>query len=220
MDQFDHKPFRYQIYQELREKIIYKGWKAGTILSEGKLAKSFGISRTPIREAIRQLETDGLVKVVPKKGILIYKINEKDIKDITELLEIIECRAIEKTIDSITPRDIELLDKIVTKAELYIKKNSIKKLIFLYIQFHEMIIQLSGNKRSLEVSKQLRAHLIRFIAVLLENKERRDSGWKSRREILNAIKNKNKELALKKLKEHYKRGERYLLEVIRSNSEL
>ena len=81
MDQFDHTPYRYQIYEKLREKIVYKGWKSGTMLSEGDLAKSFGTSRTPIREAVRQLEAEGLVKVIPKKGILISTINEKDIKE-------------------------------------------------------------------------------------------------------------------------------------------
>lgn len=220
MDQFDHTPYRYQIYKKLRQKIIYKGWKSGTVLSEGDLAKSFGTSRTPIREAIRQLETEGLVKVIPKKGILISTISEKDIKDISELLEIIECRAVEKIIDQGASKEIERLEDIINEVDKYNEKEKANELISLYIQFHETIIELSGNAKFVVINKQLRAHLIRFIAELHENKERRDMGWKSRKDILAAIKKGDKRLALNKLRAHYRRGEKYLLEVIRSSVEL
>lgn len=219
MNRRDYTPIRYNIYEKTREKIVYKVWEPGTILSEGELAKLFGTSRTPVREAIRQLETEGLVSVIPKKGILIPKIKEKDIEDISELLEIIHCRAITKAVDRVTPKDIKRLENIIQEAERYIdNKNKINRLTSLGMQFNELILKLAGNNRFIEVDKQIRAHLVRFTIELFDDRERRKTGWGLRKDILGALKKKDKKLAEEKMREFYRRGEKYLLGISHSDS--
>jgi len=219
MYRVDHTPLRYRIHQKIRDKIIYKVWKSGTILSEGELAKSFNTSRTPVREAIRQLETEGLIRVIPKKGILIPEIEDKEIEDISELLEIIHCRAVEKAVEKVSPKDIERLEKIIAEADNYIgKKTKINKVIALGIQFSELILKCSGNKRFLEIDKQIRGHMIRFTSELCDDEDRSKIGWNTRKEIVAALKKKDKRLAGLKMRKHYQKGKKFLLEISNSGS--
>jgi len=206
-----YAPFRDQIYEKLRNKIIFRGWGSGTILSEGELAKSFGISRTPIREAIRRLESEGLIRVIPKKGILIPKIQKKDVEEIFELREIIYSYAIKKAVENVTPRDIGRLEKIVKRAEMYIKGNNNASLVHLSMQFHELILGLAGNKRFLEIDRILKAHIIRNSSELFDANERKRIGWEGHKEIVAAIKKRNKKLACEKMREHFEKGKELLL---------
>ncbi len=206
-----YTPFRDQIYEKLRNKIILGDWEPGSILTEGELAKTFGVSRTPVREVIRQLESEGLIKVIPKKGILIPQIEEKDVEDIFELREIIYSYAVKKAIDNVTTRDITKLEQIVKAAEKFKRENETGKLVGLSQRFHECILGLAGNKRFLEVDKALRAHFTRYSAKLFDVEERKQIGWSGHREIVAALKKKDKKLACQKMKEHIEQGKKLLL---------
>lgn len=206
-----YTPFRDQVYDKLRNKIIFKGWKSGTILSEGELAKLFGISRTPIREAIRRLESEGLVKVIPKKGILIPGIEKKDVEEIFELREILHCYAIKKALKNITDKDIRQLEKIIDRAGKYIKRNNNKRLVELSIQFHNFILGLASNQRFIEVDHYLRTHMIRYSSELFGPKEGKYIGWEGHRQIIDALKKKDEVLACKSMRDHFKKGKELLL---------
>lgn len=137
---------RKQIFEKIRQDIIDGKYKKGDSLVEQKLAEEFGVSRTPIREAMRQLELDGLVESIPNRGVFVYGINHEDIEDIYQIRRRIEGLAAFWAVKRITEEEMKELQNIYDLMEFYTAKGNIDQVAELNTRFHEVIFKAAKSK--------------------------------------------------------------------------
>ena len=128
-----------KIFHVLEEAILSGEYVSGTPLIEAKLSLELGVSRTPVREAIRQLELDGLVRVVPNCGAVVIGISEKDIEDIYTIRQKIESLSAGWAAERITQEELDDLKLVLELQEFYLSKKDFSQVYLLDSQFHETI---------------------------------------------------------------------------------
>ena len=138
----DHLPLRDKVVAELRRRIIECDYAPGHRLTEGRLADDFGVSRNPVREAIRVLEREGFLIALPRRGAVVASISAKDVRDIFEIrmsLEVLTARLAAQRVD---PAGAAMLGELVAKASV---ASSAAELAALNTAFHNEICRMSGN---------------------------------------------------------------------------
>jgi len=141
-----HGSLREQVFVQIEEDIINGRYLEGEKITESMLCNDLGVSRTPIREAIRQLELEGLVESIPNKGIVVTGITRTDIEDIFEIRELIEGLAARKSAQKMNDEEIERLKEIIDLQEFYTMKNDIKGLVKMDSEFHKAIFKGSASR--------------------------------------------------------------------------
>lgn len=153
MDLFDQKKENKSltsiIFEKIREDILNDVYKNGDKIVEAKLADELGVSRTPVREALKQLELDGLVENIPNRGVVVKGISEQDIDDIYTIRIAIEGIAAKWAVKRITEKDLDQLKEICELMEFYTYRKDTDKTFELNSKFHEIIYKAT-NSRYLE----------------------------------------------------------------------
>jgi len=153
-----HLTLSEKIYNIIVESILKKELKPGERLTELELAKKYGISRTPIREAFRKLQSEGFINVIPRKGAVVAEITEERVVEFYEVKGILEAYAGKLALKYITDKDIEELEKInneLEKIALSNSKEDLKKFISIHNLFHEKFVKISKNHVLIETLKNL-----------------------------------------------------------------
>ncbi len=194
------------VYSRLEEEILSGELKRGTSLGEIALAKRLGVSRTPIRSALHRLAEEGLVEIVANKGAAVIGINADDLIDIYRIRERLEGLASSLAAKRITESELEKLAEAVDLAEFYIKRSDTEHIKELDTVFHSIIYQASGSRflsRTLsELHRKIKSYRKRSLAV----PGRLEKSEAEHREILEAIKEGNAELADRLTSNHVKRA--------------
>ncbi|MGN0334240.1 MAG: GntR family transcriptional regulator [Lachnospiraceae bacterium] len=180
-------PLRDVVFQTLRQAILKGELKPGERLMEMKLADRLGVSRTPIREAIRKLELEGLVVMVPRKGATVANITEKDTKDVLEVRRTLEMFAAEVACERITS---EQLQRLKMAAEMFEAAKGCEDLIRiaqLDMHYHEIIYEATHNERLIQILNHLRENMYRYRIEYLKDANYYDSLAAEHRQILEAI---------------------------------
>ena len=142
----EHKPLRELVYEELRMLIMTGQIKPGVRMMEIDLADSMGVSRTPVREAIRQLEKDNLVTIEPRKGAYVSDISPYDLNEMLVVREPLEGLAIQLAADRMSTDDVDVIRGVNFDYEEALQSGDTEKLIQLDTQFHSLITKGSGNR--------------------------------------------------------------------------
>ncbi len=153
-----HLTLSEKIYNLIVESILKKELKPGERLTELELAKRYGISRTPIREAFRKLQSEGFLNVIPRKGAVVAEITEERVVEFYEVKGILEAYAGKLALKYIIDKDIEELEKInndLEKIALSNNKEDLKKFIYIHNKFHERFVKISKNQVLIETLKNL-----------------------------------------------------------------
>lgn len=137
-------PLSAGLYQEIQHDILAGVFKSGSKLTEAEVCKRYTVSRTPVREAFRQLEADGLIENIPNRGAFVTGLSKRDIADLFDLRALFEVQAVEWAIRRMTEEDIDALRETVEFMEFYTLKNDIDKVLSFNSQFHSIIY--SGTK--------------------------------------------------------------------------
>ncbi len=145
-DPHDQHSLRARVFNHIREDILDGRYKPGDSLVETKLAEELGVSRTPIREAIRQLELEGLVLSIPNKGVIVQGISTQDINDIYAIRKLIEGLAARWAVDRITAQELKNLQEIQELMDYYTKKRDFEQVAKLDTKFHDTIYEASKSK--------------------------------------------------------------------------
>jgi DNA-binding GntR family transcriptional regulator len=195
-------PLRDVVFQTLRQAILKGELQPGERLMEIKLSQMLGVSRTPIREAIRKLELEGLVVMVPRKGAAVANITEKDTKDVLEVRRTLEMFAVEVVCDRITPEQLEQLESAAKDFEN--AKGSMDLILIAEsdMKFHEVIYAATQNERLMQMLSNLRENMYRYRIEYLKDANYYDSLVREHHEILSAIKNGDKQNAREYMKNH------------------
>ncbi len=165
MDLFDQKKENKSltsiIFDRIREDILNDQYVTGSKIVEAKLADELGVSRTPVREALKQLELDGLVENIPNRGVVVKGISKQDISDIYTIRQAIEGIAATWCIERITESELAELKGIFDLMEFYTTKKDIEKISELNTKFHEVIYH-STKSRYLE-------HVLRDFQIFIKS---------------------------------------------------
>lgn len=143
----NHQTLRERIVDTIREAIINGILRPGTRISEPELAEKFGISRTPIREALRQLESEGFINVVPRKGAEVSSLSRKDVEDFYELKSVLEGYAARKAVENMSDKDIARMEELNRQLEKLTQKGDLKRAYQLHSDFHDVFLNACGNNR-------------------------------------------------------------------------
>jgi len=181
------KSIRQKIYDHLREQLLSGEIPPHQHLIETKIAKEIGTSRTPVREALHNLELEGLIESIPRVGYIVKSIKETEVEEICEIRKAIEEVATRRAIEKAPQRLVEELRKNISISEEKAIHGDQKSFIDLDAQFHEIITKMSGSKRLQELAQTLRRHMLRYriqSIYLMDNVLRAIDGHKG---ILEAI---------------------------------
>ena len=135
-----------RVFEEIERAILSEDFKSGESLAELKLSSELGVSRTPVREALRQLELEGLVKIIPNKGAVVVGVTEKDIEDIYVIRMRMEDLAVRWAAELMTENDDKELKDIVELQEFYASKGDAERLCETDGAFHEAIYRFSRSR--------------------------------------------------------------------------
>lgn len=139
-------PLRAHVYKELEQAILDGDLAAGTALAEVKLSQELGVSRTPVREALMQLELEGLVKTVPNKGAVVVGVTADDVDDIYTIRMRIEGLAARRAAQKISQQQLDALREIVELQEFYVSKQDFLQVWHLDNRFHETLYEGCGSR--------------------------------------------------------------------------
>ena len=210
----NYKPLRELVFEALREAIINGTLKPGERLMEVQLADELGVSRTPVREAIRKLEHDGFVVMIPRKGAYVADISLKDIAEIFDVRKALEALAAQLAAERATDEDLERAERILVEYGECIERNDIQRLIEVDTRFHETIYQMAGNARLQQMLSLLREQVQRFRTMTLSHGPRMRIALEEHRRIVEAIAQRDAELAGRLAAEHIESAENALMELI------
>lgn len=187
----EYLPLRDVVFNTLRQAILKGELKPGERLMEIALAEKLGVSRTPIREAIRKLELEGLVTMIPRRGAQVANITEKDLNDVLEVRICLEKMAIEKACNCMTEENLQKLRRAGRDFERMIASGDLTKLTEADVAFHEIIYQASDNARLIQVLYNLREQIYRYRIEYLKEEDIRKLLAKEHEEIYQALKNRD-----------------------------
>lgn len=195
-------PLRDVVFNTLRQEILMGKIKPGERLREIQLADKMGVSRTPVREAIRMLELEGLVKMVPRRGAEVANITEKDLQDAFEVRNALEKLAIELACERMTAEQIARLKANSVEFEKASQKNDAEKLAGIDEEFHDIIFEATNNPRLIQLLNNLRQQFYRYRLECLKDKNSHQSLLQQHLTIIDNIENKNVEAATANITAH------------------
>ena len=183
----NHRPLREIVYEELKRQIMIGEIPPGTRMMEVELAEDMGVSRTPIREAIRKLEKEGLVSIEPRRGAYASDISIKDMVDVLEVREFLEGMAAGLAAKKINDEEIETLKKATATYKKAVENGHTEEIIKEDELFHKLIVDCSGNKTLIQMINQVQELALRFRYIYYEDFSRYRNMPYEHQEILDAI---------------------------------
>ena len=183
MEVYEDSSLRGRVFAKLKEDILSGAYRENDELREITIGEEMGVSRTPVREALRQLELEGLVKIIPNKGAYVTGITPRDVKDIYKIRSMLEGLCARWATEHITPEQTDELEEILLLMEFHMKKRPEERaaqMSALDGRFHQVLYEASDSRILEHAEKSLEEH----------------------REILEAIKKKDKILAEKLANRH------------------
>ncbi|MBE5963820.1 MAG: GntR family transcriptional regulator [Lachnospiraceae bacterium] len=198
----DKYSLRAKVFNKIREDILAGKYHQNEELKENAIATELGVSRTPVREALRQLELEGLVNIITNKGAYVTGISSQDVKDIYAIRSLLEGLCVRWAIEHITPEQISELEEIVYLSEFHCSKEHYEQILELDNKFHEVLYNASASKMLKHTLSDFHHYVERVRRVSLATKERVVACNAEHLAILNAIKDKNGDLAEKLAYEH------------------
>ncbi|QEH68648.1 GntR family transcriptional regulator [Cellulosilyticum sp. ST5] len=142
----DKASLREKVFKSIRESILEGKYKPGDALREATIAKELNVSRTPVREAIRQLELEGLVQSIPNKETVVTGVSQEDVQDIFMIRSRLEGMAAKLAAERITPEELEKLKEVLELTEFYVTKKDLVHIGELDHRFHDMIYKATKSK--------------------------------------------------------------------------
>ena len=204
-DAHSHRPLREIVYEELKMQILTGKITPGMRMMEVELAESMGVSRTPIREAIKKLEKEGLVIIEPRKGAYASQISVKDMVDILEVRQDMEGLAAHMAAYRMTPKQMKELESISTAYNKAVEEGNMADMIRYDTDFHNLIVESCNNSILTMMINQLQELLLRFRYVYYANIKRAEKMPSEHSMIMEAIKDGRSDAARASAEMHIER---------------
>lgn len=209
-----YKPLREVVFESLREAILNGRLKPGERLMEVQLAEEMGVSRTPVREAIRKMELEGFVVMIPRKGAYVAGISLKDIADVYEVRAALETLAAGLAAERITEEELEKLERHLVAVSEDAEHNDLAGWVTRDTEFHDTIYQASRNQRLIQIVNNLMEQIHRFRSTSLAYPGRMRIAVEEHKKLVEAISERNVPLAQSLAQEHVENAENSMLEAL------
>ncbi len=200
------------IAESIKTAIIKGKFKPGEKISEGELAESMGISRTPLREAFRKLENEGFIDIIPRKGAVVTEIDADETYDLYEIKSTLEGLAARLACVNMQDKDLDKLGKINKELRELIDKNDLEAFYKAHTRFHEGFVKLSGNRRLIQIISNLNDHFKRFGIVSLTLPGQYENAIRQHEEIIEAFRKGDEKLVEERVKDNVMTGGKVLID--------
>lgn len=198
----EYLPLRDVVFNTLRQAILRGELKPGERLMEIQLANKLGVSRTPIREALRKLELEGLVNMVPRKGAEVADITEKSLRDVLEVRKALEELSVQLACEKITEEEIEELKRAAERFKDTLDDQDVTKIAEADVAFHDIIYTATDNQKLILLLNNLREQMYRYRVEYLKKEEAYPQLIAEHEELIDNISKRNKEEATRIMCEH------------------
>ena len=215
----EYLPLRDVVFNTLRQAILKGELAPGERLMEIQLAEKLGGSRTPIREAIRKLELEGLVLMIPRRGAEVAKISEKSLKDVLEVRRSLEELAIELACQRMTDTDMQELEKMQKKFCDAIADGSAMEIAESDEAYHDVIYNSTHNARLVQILNNLREQMYRYRLEYIKDEDKRQILRIEHEKILKALRSRHVAEARAAAREHIDNQEITVLKNIKEQEE-
>ena len=195
-------PLRDVVFNTLREAILRGDLVPGERLMELQLASKLGVSRTPIREAIRMLEQEGLAITIPRKGASVAGMTEKDMQDVLEIREALDELAVRIACEKITDEQLKRLVDAKDLFETSTRTGDVKKIAEADVSFHDVIYEATGNPKLESMLNNLREQVYRYRVEYIKDPKNYPVLIREHEAILLALKERNVKKAEIAMHEH------------------
>ena len=209
-----YQPLREVVCESLREAIRNGVLKPGERIMEIQLAEELGVSRTPVREAIRKLELEGYVVMMPRRGTYVASMSIRDINEIFEIRTALESLSNGLAADHITDDELEHLQRLLVIIGGYIKEGNIEKIVETDVEFHDLMYHAARNERLVGIISNLRDQLTRFRTLSMSYPGRLEETLEEHRMIVEAIASGDRKAASRAAERHMENSEKTLLKAM------
>lgn len=214
----EYLPLRDVVFNTLRQAILRGELKPGERLMEIQLANKLGVSRTPVREAIRKLELEGLVLMIPRKGAEVADIVEKGLKDVLEVRKALEELSVRLACDRITKKEIEELKLAAEEFKKALKRQDITEIAEADVRFHDIIYMATDNQKLIQLLNNLREQMYRYRVEYLKNEKVHLQLIQEHEALISNIVSHNKEEATVIMNKHIDNQVAAVMDVIRTKN--
>ncbi len=200
--EISNAPLSNSLLGKLQKDILTGKLQPGQKLTEQQLCKTYGVSRTPVREALRQLETDGLVENILNRGAFVVGLSEQDYRDMFELRKAYEIQAVKWAIERITEEQMDQLEETFEFMEFYTLRNDIDKMLTINTGFHQVIYEASQNRMLCKLLSSYQTYLKYKGMESVYDDEYLPTVLEEHRAIFMAFKNKDVEAGAAAMEKH------------------
>ena len=202
----ESRPIREIAYEVLKKAIITGEIPAGERIVETDYADRLHMSRTPLREALRKLERDGLVEYVMRRGVIVHAFTTEDVEQIYTIRNCLEMLTLPDIIEKATPEDIAHLRELLAKMDELNAKNDVEALSPVAREFHTAITAISGKNRILRVIEGQDEYIRRFSAMAIKQEDRRNDANEEHHRLVDLIEQKDLPAFEALMKQHIERS--------------
>lgn len=203
MEEYQDISLSNRVFQKLRNNILTGKYEEHEELREITIGKEFGVSRTPVREALRRLELEGLVTIIPNKGAYVTGITSKDVKDIYLIRSQLEGLCARLATENITEEQLNKLDEIILLSEFHLKRdNSAEQMAELDSRFHEVLYEATDSRILSHVLTDFHKYVLMARKSSVVSEDRAKKSIQEHKEILQAIRNRDADMAEQLANEH------------------
>ena len=195
----------------LRQMIINGELAPDTELNQVGIANQLGVSRGPVREALGQLEQEGLVHSIPYKGVFVTSLTRRHVEELYSIRIVLETLAVERAIDRITEEDLATLNQIVEEMSIEAKDQNLQRLVELDLEFHEQLVRVADHELLYKLWKQVEIGVLRCLHTRHQIYTFLDEVVGSHPTIVMALADRNKEWSVEILREHVRESEEHIL---------
>lgn len=211
-------PLRDVVFKKLRRAILLEELKAGERLTEIRLADRLGVSRTPIREAMRKLELEGLVVMVPRRGAVVAKISEKNLRDVLEIRRVLDILCARLACERMSEEAKEKLNTACQDFEEAVKSGDLRDVAQKDVALHNIIIEATGNLTLQQMLDNLAEQMYRYRVKYLKDDSQYQTLSREHRAICKSIMSGDQETAVRLAKEHIDNQETAIIRQLRAET--
>ena len=206
-----HLTLREKILESIRDAIMSGSLKPGEKVAEPELAERFGISRTPIREAFRQLESEGYLTVIPRKGAVVTTFSQQDVEEFYAIKSILEGYAAKRACEKLTDKELERLEQINKRLKQMAAEGDVHHFFKVHNDFHDLFIKAADNDKLTELIQSLVSRFKRLRVASLSVPGRMEISVQEHEKIIDAFRKRNGELAERLVRKTAEYGGKVLL---------
>lgn len=215
----EYLPLRDVVFKTIRGRILTGELKPGERLMEIHLANQLGVSRTPIREAIRKLELEGLVIMIPRRGAEVAQITEKSMRDVLEVRKALDTLSVELACERISEEGKEELEKVCYQFEKAVRTRDAAAIAKSDVAFHDLIVEATGNMRLSQMVSNLAEQMYRYRFEYIKDESQHGRLVEEHRKIYEGIVRGDKAEATEAIQVHIDNQEKSIIKQIRIDRE-